>query len=187
MNLQLTLFTTFFKIGMFTIGGGLAMLPLIERDVVEKHKWIDKKELLDVITIAQSMPGIFAFNFAILIGHKIDQTRGSILCGLGTVIPSFLIILAIAISFSDFKDNAYVAKIFKGMRPAVVALLLVPLISTAKTSHLTIKTGLLAIAVTLLITFADINPVYIILAVALSSVLYGNIVYKKRHKNDKSC
>ena len=187
MNLQLTLFTTFFKIGMFTIGGGLAMLPLIERDVVDKHQWIDKKGFLDLMTVAQSMPGIFAFNFAILIGHKIDKTRGSILCGLGTVIPSFLIILAIAISFSDYKDNEYVTKIFKGMRPAVVALLLVPLITTAKASHLTIMTGILAVAVALLITFVHINPVYIILAVGLSSIIYGKIVCKRGTKNDESC
>ena len=164
------------------------MLPLIERDVVDKHKWIDKKGFLDLMTVAQSMPGIFAFNFAILIGHRIDKMRGSIICGLGTVIPSFLVILAVAISFSDYKDNEYVIRIFKGMRPAVVALLLVPLITTAKASHLTIKTGILAIAVALLITFVHVNPVYIILVVGISSIIYGNIVCKKgNNKNNEPC
>lgn len=178
MNKHLLPFVTFLKIGLFTIGGGLAMLPLIEKEVVNKYKWIDKQEFLDLMAVAQSMPGIFAFNFAILIGYRIDKFTGSLICGIATVIPSFVIILLIAIFFTDFKDNEYVMRVFKGMRPAVVALILTPVITSARAARLNLKTGLLAVSIALLIAYVKINPVYIILVVGIGSILYGKYKYK---------
>ena len=97
MNLYWESFKTFFKIGIFTLGGGYAMIPLIEEEVVNKHKWVEKDEMLDLIAIAQSCPGVFAINIAIFIGYKLKKVRGAIATTLGTALPSFMIILAIAI------------------------------------------------------------------------------------------
>ena len=105
MNIYWESFKTFFKIGIFTLGGGYAMIPLIEEEVVNRHKWVSKDEMLDLIAIAQSCPGVFAINIATFIGYKLHQTRGAVATTLGTALPSFLIILAIAIFFSAFKDN----------------------------------------------------------------------------------
>ena len=125
-NIYWESFKTFFKIGIFTLGGGYAMIPLIEEEVVNKHRWVEKEEMLDLIAIAQSCPGVFAINIAIFIGYKLRQERGAIATSLGTALPSFLIILAIAIFFKQFEDNRIVAAIFRGIRPAVVALIAVP-------------------------------------------------------------
>ena len=95
------------------------MIPLIEEEVVNKHRWVEKEEMLDLIAIAQSCPGVFAINIAIFIGYKLKKERGAIATALGTALPSFLIILAIAIFFKQFEDNQIVAAIFRGIRPAV--------------------------------------------------------------------
>ena len=99
MNIYWESFKTFFKIGIFTLGGGYAMIPLIEEEVVNKHHWVSKDEMLDLIAIAQSCPGVFAINIATFIGYKLKKERGAIATTLGTALPSFLIILAIAIFF----------------------------------------------------------------------------------------
>lgn len=178
-------FITFFRIGLFTIGGGLAMVPLIEQEVVKNKGWINKDEFLDLMAIAQSMPGIFAVNFAILIGYRMNRFWGSLVTGLGTVLPSFLIILLIAIGFTSIKDNAYVLRIFKGMRPAVVALILVPVLTSAKRINLNWKSLLLVFSVAGLIAFLAVNPVYIILVIAILSILYGN--YKRKRGGENRC
>ena len=125
-NIYWESFKTFFKIGIFTLGGGYAMIPLIEEEVVNKKQWVSKDEMLDLIAIAQSCPGVFAINIATFIGYKLNKVRGAIATTLGTALPSFLIILAIAIFFKQFEDNKVVAAIFRGIRPAVVALIAVP-------------------------------------------------------------
>ena len=122
MNFYLEAFSIFFKIGLFTIGGGYAMVPLIQNEVVDRKKWISKEDFIDLLAIAQSAPGVFAVNIAIFIGYKLRKKKGAVVMTLGTVLPSFLIILAIAIFFQQFKEFEIVEKIFKGIRPAVVAL-----------------------------------------------------------------
>lgn len=117
------LFWTYIKIGTFTIGGGYAMLPLIEREVVDKHHWIDGQEFLDMIALAQAAPGLIAVNSAIFIGWKIYGWRGVVATVLGAVLPSFLIILLIAMVFRDIHEYPMVEAVFKGVRPAVVALI----------------------------------------------------------------
>ena len=118
-NLYWDSFKTFFKIGIFTLGGGYAMIPLIEEEVVNKKQWVSKDEMLDLIAIAQSCPGVFAINIATFIGYKLKKERGAIATTIGTALPSFLIILLIAMFFHQFEDNRIVAAIFKGIRPAV--------------------------------------------------------------------
>lgn len=125
------LFFTFLKIGAFTFGGGWAMISLIEREVVDKNKWIDREEFLDLLAISQSMPGILAVNISVSIGDKLRGFRGSLTAALGTILPSFLIILAIAIFLTPdiIKNNPIVSRIFMGIRPCVVALIV------ARSSH----------------------------------------------------
>ena len=115
-----TLFLTFVKIGTFTIGGGYAMLPLIQREVVDKG-WLSKEDFIDLFSVAQSLPGIFAVNISIFVGYKLKKVPGGIVCALGSILPSFFIILAIALFFTHVQDNIWVEKAFKGLRPAVVA------------------------------------------------------------------
>ena len=126
MNIYLEAFGIFFKIGAFTIGGGYAMVPLIENEIVTKRKWIAQEDFIDLLAISQSAPGILAVNISIFIGYKLRGIRGSIITALGTILPSFIIILAIALFFHSFKDNPIVERIFKGIRPAVVALIAAP-------------------------------------------------------------
>ncbi|MCQ2342516.1 MAG: chromate transporter [Paludibacteraceae bacterium] len=117
------LFWTYLKIGTFTIGGGYAMLPLIEQEVVDKHHWLDDKEFMNMIALAQAAPGLIAVNSAIFIGHRLAGWKGTVACVLGAVLPSIIIILLIAMFFKEIKDNPTVEAVFKGVRPAVVALI----------------------------------------------------------------
>lgn len=128
----LTLFASFFKIGCFTFGGGYAMIPIIQKEVIDKRRWVEKEEFIDLLAVAQSAPGPMAVNVSILVGYKIFRTRGAVAAFLGTVLPSFVILLTIALFFSRIYENPTVNSIFKGMRPAVVALILQPVFSFAK-------------------------------------------------------
>ena len=167
MNIYWESFKTFFKIGIFTLGGGYAMIPLIEEEVVNKHRWVEKEEMLDLIAIAQSCPGVFAINIAIFIGYKLRKTRGAIATCLGTALPSFLIILAIAMFFSAFRDNVWVEKAFKGIRPVVISLIAVPMVNMARKSCTTWWKWLLAVAALLLVAFLGVSPIYILLVVLI--------------------
>ncbi|MDE6310804.1 MAG: chromate transporter [Muribaculaceae bacterium] len=148
-----TLFGTFFKIGAFTFGGGWAMISIIEREIVDKHHWLDKRDFLDLLAVAQSMPGILAVNISVVVGDKLRGLRGSIAAALGTIMPSFLIILAIAMFLTPetITSNPVLTAIFKGIRPAVVALIVAPVISSAKASGIGWKTCWIPAVVALLI------------------------------------
>lgn len=128
----LQLFWTYLKIGTFTLGGGYAMLPLIQREVVDVRKWIDEKEFLNMIALAQAAPGLIAVNSAIFIGHRIAGWKGVAATVLGAVLPSIVIILAIAIWFQQFKEIGWVEAMFKGIRPAVVALIAAAVVKMAR-------------------------------------------------------
>ena len=175
MNIYWGSFKTFFKIGMFTLGGGYAMIPLIEEEVVNRHKWIDKDEMLDLIAIAQSCPGVFAINIAIFIGYKLNKERGAVATTLGTALPSFLIILAIAMFFQQFEDNRVVAALFKGIRPAVVALIAVPTFNLAKQAQLNKFTLWIPIASALLIWLLGVSPIWIIIIAGIGGYIYGRV------------
>jgi len=179
MNLYWQIFLTFTKIGAFTIGGGYAMLPLIEKEIVNRKKWIDATEFIDRIAIAQSLPGVFAVNISILTGYRLKGNKGSIVAALGTILPSFVIILLIAMFFRQFNENIYVMKIFKAIRPAVVALIVVPVFSTAKEVGINIRTIIIPAAAAFLIWFWGISPVYIVLAAAVGGIAYGKIMNYK--------
>jgi chromate transporter len=173
MNIYWESFKTFFKIGIFTLGGGYAMIPLIEEEVVNRKKWVSKEEMLDLIAIAQSCPGVFAINIATFIGYKLHKTRGAIATTIGTALPSFLIILAIAIFFKQFEDNRIVASIFRGIRPAVVALIAVPTFRLGQRAKLNKYTIWIPVACALAIWGLGVSPIYIIILAALAGYIYG--------------
>ena len=169
------LFWTYLKIGTFTLGGGYAMLPLIQREVVDRKGWIDEEEFLNMIALAQAAPGLIAVNSAIFIGWRVGGRKG--VCGavLGAVLPSFLIILAIAMLFAEWKEQPAVEAVFKGVRPAVVALIAAPLVKMARTAtkdkgHNAIFL-LVSLAAALLIWLGHVNPVWVIIATILITLI----------------
>ena len=167
MNIYLDIFTCFAKIGAFTIGGGYAMIPIIQKEVVDKRGWISEDDFMDILAISQSAPGILAVNISIFLGHKLKGTKGSIVATLGSTLPSFTIILLIAMFFAGYQDNPTVMAIFKGIRPVVVSLIAVPMINMAKKAKLNFYTGSLTIITALLIIFMKVSPLYILLVVAV--------------------
>ena len=170
--LYLQLFWTYLKIGTFTIGGGYVMLSMIEREIVDRKGWVDREEFLNMIALAQAAPGLIAVNSAIFIGWRIGGWRGVIATVLGAVLPSFFIILAIAMLFQDYKDYPAVEAIFKGIRPAVVALIAAPLCKMAKSAKITWTTALVPIVGALLIWLAGLSPIWIIFVTALAALGY---------------
>ena len=181
--LYLQLFWTYLKIGTFTIGGGYVMLSMIEREIVDRKGWIDREEFMNMIALAQAAPGLIAVNSAIFIGWRIGGLRGVIATVLGAVLPSFLIILAIAMLFQDYKDYPAVEAIFKGIRPAVVALIAAPLCRMAKNAKITWTTALIPIAGALLIWLAGLSPIWIIFVTVLATLLYTYLTAKRSNNN----
>ena len=179
MNIYLEIFTCFAKIGAFTIGGGYAMIPIIQKEVVDKRGWISEEDFMDVLAISQSAPGILAVNISIFLGHKLKGTKGSIVATLGSTLPSFTIILLIAMFFAGYQDNPTVMAIFKGIRPVVVSLIAVPMINMAKKAKLNFYTGSLAVITALLIIFLKVAPLYILLVVA---IVFTSLTVWRRQK-----
>ena len=175
MNIYWESFRTFVKIGIFTLGGGYAMIPLIEEEVVNRHRWVSKDEMLDLIAIAQSCPGVFAINISIFIGYKLNKVRGALATTMGTALPSFMIILAIAMFFHQFEDNHVVAAMFQGIRPAVVALIAVPTFNMGKRAKLNKFTIWIPIVSALLIWLMGVSPIWIIIAAGIGGYIYGRI------------
>lgn len=169
------LFWTFFKIGTFTFGSGYAMIPMIEKAVVDQKKWFEKEDFYNQFALAQSAPGPFALNTAVFVGYKMRGWWGALAAVLGAVIPSFTIILVIAIYLTDFSENSYVVAAFKGIRPAVIALIVVPFIRMMK--PLKWPFICLAVAVALLIWLTGVSPIWFILlgaAVGVGEALLNN-------------
>lgn len=152
-NIYSQLFMSFMRIGAFTFGGGWAMISLIEREVVDKKKWIPREEFLDLLAVSQSLPGILAVNISVAVGDRLRGMRGSAAAALGTIMPCFLIILAIAVFLTPdlIQNNKVISSIFRGIRPAVVALIIAPVITTAKSARITWKTVWIPVGVALII------------------------------------
>ena len=193
MNIYLESFGIFFKIGAFTIGGGYAMVPLIENEIVTKRKWIAQDDFIDLLAISQSAPGILAVNISIFIGYKLRGIRavavnisifigyklrgirGSIVTALGTILPSFIIILAIALFFHNFKDNPIVERIFKGIRPAVVALIAAPTFTMGRSAKINRYNLWIPVVSALLIWLLGFSPIWIIIAAGVGGFLWGKV------------
>ncbi len=181
------LFFSFFKIGGFTFGGGWAMISIIEREIVDKHHWIEREDFLDLLAIAQSLPGILAVNIATAVGDKLKGLRGSLIAALGTILPSFLIILGIAIFLTPdlIKNNRVISSIFMGIRPAVVALIIAPVITSAKACKLNWKTIWIPIVTAAMISI-DIgwpsNPILYIVLGALGGYVVFAVARRRSRK-----
>lgn len=182
-NIFVKLFLTFFKIGAFTFGGGWAMISIIEKEVVDKNHWIEKDEFLDLLAVAQSLPGVFAVNISVAVGDKLRGMKGAVVASLGSILPSFLIILCIAIFLTPdlIKNNPTLSAIFMGIRPAVVALIIAPVISSAKSAKIGWKTVAIPVLVALLIWSklpVVSNPIlYIVLG-----GFFGWLWFSRHHK-----
>ena len=173
------IFAVFAKIGAFTIGGGYAMIPIIQ-DEMSRRKWIPEEDLPDIVALSQSAPGVMAVNISIFAGYRMRGIKGSIAATLGSILPSFLIILLIAMVFSSFKDNPIVIRIFKGIRPVVISLIAVPMINMARKSHKTWWAWALSAVSLVLVAFLNVSPIYIIL---VTMVLAFAWTYYKEHKS----
>lgn len=154
------------------------MLPLIQREVVGRG-WMKDDDFMDLFAVTQSLPGAFAINISIFIGYKLKKTMGAIVCMLGSTLPSFIIVLLIALFFTQVADNVWVEKAFKALRPATVALIAVPCLSTALKLKLKKSVLLIPLIAALLIWLADVSPVYIIVVSALGGIMYDLWINKK--------
>ena len=176
------LFWTFFKIGTFTIGGGYAMIPLMEQEIVDKRKWLSKEDFMDTMSLAQSMPGVFAVNMATNVGFRTRGFVGAFVAVIGNVLMPIFLILALAVFFRQFSDNPVVESIFKGIRPAVVALIAAPVFNMAKTAKISWRNFWIPVVAALLIWLLGVSPVIIILAAGLVGFIYSKIKGRKETK-----
>lgn len=173
MNIYTELFLAFAKIGGFTLGGGYAMVPVMEKEIVEKKHWLTKEEFMDILVVAQSTPGLFAIDMASHIGYKYKGVLGGITCALAVAALPIVSILLIAMFFQTFKDNIYVEKFFMGVRPAVVALILAPCFTMAKSAKLNRFNIWIPIVCALLICAFGVSPIWCILAAGIGGFVYG--------------
>ena len=185
MKRSIQLFFTFMKIGAFTLGGGYAMLSMVEKAVVDQKKWIASDEFWDMIAIIQSLPGVFAVNTALYVGQKVAGRKGAFASMLGAILPSIVIILLLATVFREFRDNPVVERIFKGIRPCVVALILAPSLRMIKSAKVTWKTAIVPILAVFLIWWCKISPAYVILTAIAGSLVYALIIERKAKEAGK--
>ncbi len=177
------LMSTFFKVGLFTFGGGLAMLPIIEREVVDKHKWLKPDEMVDIIAIAESTPGAIAVNTATFIGYKVGKLWGAILSTLALVCPSVIIITIISFFVEEFLALEYVTYAFMGIRCAVGVLILFAAIKIFKGNKKYWYTYvLLALAVMIMLLLPNISTIYIIIGGGILGLLINLLIFKKEEK-----
>lgn len=161
---------SFLKIGAFTFGGGYAMIPIIQYEVVNCRKWLNEKEFVELLTIAQAAPGPISLNTAVFVGYKCKGYKGALAAIMGVVIPSFVIILVVAMFFHTMRDNRWVDAAFRGMRPAVVALIVAPIVGLAKGLHWVLIA--VAAATALAVWNFGFSPVWLLLAGAVGGALW---------------
>ncbi len=172
MKILWDLFFSCFKVGLFTFGGGAAMLPLLQAEFTERKKWVSEKDLLDYYAIGQCTPGIIAINIATFIGYNKGGILGAVIATLGMVMPSLIIILLIASILSGYMDKPYVIHAFAGIRIVVVALIANAVISLWKNGIRNIFSGVIFIISLLLLLFADFSPVMVVLSAIIAGYLY---------------
>ncbi len=174
-NLLIDIFITFFRIGLFTFGGGFAMIPLIEKEVVDNKKWAGKEDITDILAVSQSIPGAVAINSASFIGFKIYGRKGALAATLGVILPSFIIISVIAAFFGKIDENTFVKAAFMGIRPAIVALIIAAAIKVGKTSIKDFTGLIIALAALILSSFFNIQIILLIMTGGLFGVVLMKI------------
>ena len=179
MKQLLEIFAVFFKIGLFTIGGGYAMLPIIQKEVVETKGWMDDEEFLDALSLTNSLPGPLAINAATFVGYRVCKVKGALAAVLGAASPSVIIILAVAMVFSHLTEYPVVQHIFNGIRPAVVALILYAVIKLAKSAKIKeYFNWLIALAALGAIAVLGLHPIVVVIAAALYGLFIRGTVVK---------
>ena len=173
------LFWTFFKIGAFTFGGGYAMIPLIQREVSEKHKWIDESEIINIVAIAESTPGPIAINMATFVGYKNCGVVGSVCATFGVVLPSFLIISVISFALTQFSQILAVKYAFEGIRAGVLALILKALVSMYKKCPKNAPSYILMAVSLIVAAFLSINVIWIIIFCGIFGIVYSLIAERR--------
>lgn len=167
------LFISFLKIGAFSFGGGYAMLPLIEKEIIEVHKWLTLPEFIDILAVVEMTPGPVAINSATFLGYKVAGVLGSIVATTAVVLPSIVVILIIAHFLSKFKNSPYVEWAFKGIRPVVLGLIVTASLTVSKNSILDIKSFVLMIVLFYLTSFKNLHPILtIVIAGVVGAVIY---------------
>lgn len=173
VSILIQLFISFFKIGAFSFGGGYAMLPLLEKELVEKHQWVSTTDFIDILAISEMTPGPIAINSATFLGYNTSGILGAAIATFAVVLPSFIIITLIYMFINSFKNSKYVSWIFRGIRPVVLGLIGAAAITVGKTSFVDIKAVIIAILLFYLVTFRKTNPILgILLAGTLGVILY---------------
>lgn len=183
-NLVFKVFVVFSKIGAFTIGGGYAMLSLIEDEIVNKKKWLTQDEFLEGMVIAQSVPGVLAVNISIITGYKIAGFSGMLAGVLGSILPSFLIVLLLSKFLMIYRNTEIFIAFFKGLKPAVVALILTAVLRIARSSKVNLKNFLIPLTVAMIIKYTNISPIYIIIITMILGNLYYLYLDKRKMKEE---
>ncbi|MCR4800424.1 MAG: chromate transporter [Bacteroidales bacterium] len=176
------LFGIFLRIGAFTLGGGYAMLSMVEMQIVTKKKYIPKDEFWNLIAVIQTLPGVFAINTALYVGYKLRGMKGALVAALGAALPSFVAILLISIFFTNFRENEYVERVFKGIRPCVIALIFVPAIRLIKNLKKSWKILWIPFVAAFLIWWLKVSPILIIVVACVTAVLLEMYSYKKLNR-----
>jgi len=167
----LNIFLSFLKIGAFSFGGGYAMLPLRQEEMIVNHQWLDTKEFIEILAIAQMTPGPIAINSATFLGYKISGVLGSIVATVAVVLPSLVIILTIAHFLNKFKESKYVELVFKGIRPAVLGLIASAAFFVGKDTFIDIKSVIIGIGIFYLIGLKKVNPIIGIIGAGFVGVI----------------
>ena len=173
MGRYFELFRSFFKIGVFTFGGGYAMIPIIEREVITRRGWIEEKEFYDLLTLAQSAPGPISLNTAVFVGYKMYGYRGALSSLLNVMLPSFLILLLVAMFFSQIRQNPIVDAAFRGMQPIVVAIMLAPVLGFTRGMHWSMMS--VAAALALVVWHFEISPIYFLIVGGVAGLVWAAI------------
>lgn len=185
MKILFELFKSFFIVGILTFGGGYAMLPMLEREIVDKHNWVTMDELTNYFAIGQCTPGVIAVNTATFVGYKQKKTLGGIVATLGVITPSVVIILLLSGLISLVIDVAIVKSAFSGISVAVCALMINSLYKLAKTGIKDVYTGIVAIVSALVSVVLKLSPVFIVIVAGIVTVIYKKIIDGKRGGNEQ--
>lgn len=173
MENLLKLFISFLKIGAFSFGGGYAMLPLIEEEIIQVHGWLSPTEFIDVLAVSEMTPGPIAINSATFLGYKVGGVWGSIISTIAVVLPSFIVMSIIFHFIARFKDTPYVEWVFSGIRPVVLGLIAAAAVTVGKNAFIDIKSIFIAVVLFYLVSFKRLNPILaVVLAGAMGIVLY---------------
>lgn len=168
------LFATFFKIGLLTIGGGYAMVPVIQRAVVKENNWLTDEEFIDALALSQSSPGALAINSSVYIGYKLKGIKGGVVSAIGTALPSFLIILLISLFFFNLREIGYVEQAFKGIRAAVVSMIALSLLQLMGSVKLKVGGYIVFVVAAVALVIFGTNPVWVLMAGGAGSIIYYN-------------